>query len=107
MLCRSLNDLVVLLSLSDFVAMEHPCSTVTKFQCPRTSKSTLGRHVLGAYGVYDVGMKLVFNRLFEDRDLSAEVNGRLAISVTRFSLSDKIPFLLTKPSLFLRRYSKH
>jgi hypothetical protein len=61
-----------------------PCSTWKKFQFPLTSfKSTVGRTVFGAYGVYDVGMKLVFNRLFEDRDLSAEVNGRLAISVTR------------------------
>lgn len=35
-------------------------------------------------------MKLVFNRLFEDRDLSAEVNGRLAISVTRYLLANRL-----------------
>jgi hypothetical protein len=91
MLRRSGNWLCIQILFNQLCYGGTPCSTLTTFQFPLTSfTSTLGRNVLGAYGVYDVGMKLVFNRLFEDRDLSAEVNGRLAISVTRFTLSDRL-----------------
>ena len=47
---------------------------------------------LGAYGVYDQGMRAVFRALFDHVDLATKVNGKLAISVTRLAFSP-LPFL--------------
>jgi len=48
-------------------------------------KCCVGR-LLGAYGVYDQGVRMVFDKLFKDcTDLPDQVRGKLAISVTRLA----------------------
>jgi hypothetical protein len=42
--------------------------------------------LLGAYGVYDIGMKDVYNRIYNGKNVPELVKNRLAISVTRLDL---------------------
>lgn len=48
-------------------------------------KCCIGRTLCGAYGVYDVGMSMVYNIIFKGKDLPPIINGRLAIPVTRLT----------------------
>ena len=58
--------------------------------------------LLGAYGVYDMGMRSVFEYLFEGVDLPRLVNGRLAISVTRLAFT---PLPVLKDEVISHFYS--
>jgi hypothetical protein len=44
---------------------------------------TLNRPIFGAYMVYDQGIKIVFQKLWNHIDLVSQINGKLALSVTR------------------------
>lgn len=57
---------------------------------------------LGAYGVYDSGMRAVFEHLFNGVDLPRLVNGRLAISVTRLAFT---PWPVLKDEVISHFYS--
>jgi hypothetical protein len=48
---------------------------------------------LGTYGVYDKGVKSVFDVVFHGKDLPTIVNGKLAISITRIAWEKFFPFL--------------
>jgi hypothetical protein len=50
------------------------------------------RPILGAYMVYDRGIAIVFRKLWENVNLPALVNGKLALSVTRLAW-DSVPYL--------------
>jgi hypothetical protein len=50
------------------------------------------RPILGAYMVYDQGIAIVFRKLWENVNLPALVNGKLALSVTRLAW-DTVPYL--------------
>ena len=58
--------------------------------------------LLGAYGVYDTGMRAVFESLFNGVDLPHLVNGRLAISVTRLAFT---PLPVLKDEVISHFYS--
>ena len=47
---------------------------------------------LGAYGVYDQGVRKVFDKIFLEKYLPAIVNGKLAISLTRVAWERIIPY---------------
>jgi hypothetical protein len=51
------------------------------------------RPVMGAYMVYDQGISIVFEKLFESIYLPDVVNGRLVLSVTRLAWTGLFPYL--------------
>lgn len=49
--------------------------------------------LVGAYGVYDRGMRAVFNAMFKETDAHIKVSNRLSLSLTRIAWFLMVPYL--------------